>query len=172
MQLFSDNFSYLYKFDCNLYDPKIFVSYCLHFMHVFFFLSFFFQFQFSLKLQYYIFRRKIDWLKVCYIIGTRFTDGRSYIYVHDEFSNLVQVKHTSLEKVQQLLSINKVSKIRCSAFGKGFAILYFRLSDHDKICICEKNNAWSFYRPKFSQCNLGYFLICTMGKLQIIFLVH
>jgi hypothetical protein len=35
-----------------------------------------------------------------YIIGTRFTDGRRYIYVHDEFSNLVQVKHTSLEKVQ------------------------------------------------------------------------
>jgi hypothetical protein len=47
-----------------------------------------------------------------YIIGTRFTDGRRYIYVHDEFSNLVQVKHTSLEKVQQLLSIDKVSKIK------------------------------------------------------------
>jgi hypothetical protein len=68
MQLFSDNFSYLYKFDCNLYDPKIFVSYCLHFMHVFFFFLSFFQFQFSLKLQYYIFRRKIgliDWKFAC-----------------------------------------------------------------------------------------------------------
>ena len=122
-----------------------------------FFLFFNFNFLWSYSTIY--FAEKLDWLIesllaalsaiFSYIIGTRFTDGRRYIYVHDELSNLVQVKHTSLEKVQQLLSINKVSKIRCSAFGKGFAILYFRLSNHDKICICEKIIPDHFIGPNF-----------------------